>query len=96
MKKLLIAMMALVMLFANVATADAKQICGVVYRSYGILNQDSNQDSNVYYDVNWLGVAAGVVLAGTVIVPAYVVGFSLMRPVGLKRPVNCHALKLVR
>ena len=83
MKNIFSILLAASILFTTTGFVNAKQICGVDRQSFGVLN-DENKHPNVNYDPNWLWIGAAVVLSTTVVVPVYVVGFKLMKPVGNK------------
>lgn len=78
--------LALVLLigFLLASCAEEKTIDGVTYRPYGLLNEDTQKNPNIEYEVSGWAVFSGVVFFETIIVPIYTFGYNLYEPVGKK------------
>lgn len=83
MKTKIIALVLLVGLLF-VSCAEEKTIDGVTYRPYGLLNEDTQKNPNINYEVSGWALFSGIVWVETVIVPVYVFGYNLWEPVGKK------------
>jgi hypothetical protein len=59
-------------------------INGVMYDSYGILNEDTHKNPNINYEMSAWSVIWGVIFCETLVVPVYVIGWDLMVPVSSK------------
>lgn len=70
------------MVQTTACTAPTKQIGGVEYRDYGILNSDEAKNPNIRYEPNWWNIVVAVFFFEMIIPPIYVFGFHLMKPVG--------------
>jgi len=88
MNKFILAFLISIFAFTSV---EAKTICGSYYPGYGMLNI-MNADGTVNYHLNYPGVIIGAIFFPTIIIPAYVLGFDLMRPGGLKPGITCKDL----
>lgn len=84
MKKILSLLMVAVLGLSLAGCASPRNICGTVYDSYGVFDQNEKQNPNVRYDVSVGGVILAIILVETVIVPVIIVGWYLFEPVGLK------------
>lgn len=73
------------------ACAQSKNICGVTYQPYGLLNEDDRKNPDIQYEVVWGNVVWGTVLAETIVMPIYFGGFALFEPVGLKPKIKGQA-----
>ena len=82
MKKLVIVFA----LAAMLAGCGGDVVNGVHYNSYGILNEDSQKNPNIAYEVSVWSVIWSIVFCETIIVPIYVVGWDLFTPVGPADP----------
>lgn len=60
-------------------------IHGRYYPDYGIVNEGKNRSHRVCYDLSVGSALVGIIFAPTIVVPAYVVGWHLMKPV---RPLH--------
>ena len=67
-----------------VSCAEDKTIDGVTYRPYGLLNEDTQKNPNINYEVSGWAVFSGIVFSETIIVPIYTFGYNLFEPVGIK------------
>ena len=70
-----------------IAPLHAKTICGSTVDNVGVLTFDEKRP-DVAYRPNYFGIAAGILFAPTIVVPAYVIGFSLIEPRGANTPCN--------
>ncbi len=86
MKKLIVIMMC-VCLMSVMGCSDTKEIDGITYDTYGILNQGDEQNSNIEYDWVFGNVVWSVLTFYTIIGPIYFIGFDLFEPIG-KKDVN--------
>jgi hypothetical protein len=86
MKRTFSVVLALSILLA--ACAKPKEIDGVVYDSYGLLNQDSKKNECIEYELVWGNLIWGAVLIETVVFPIYFFGFSIFQPVGHKQKIK--------
>jgi hypothetical protein len=90
--KVLVAILAVGSL-ALASCAQSKDIHGVTYSGYGLLNSGDKKNDSVEYQPVWGNVFWGVVLVETIVAPIYFFGFSLFEPVGpkcaVKGVVNC-------
>jgi hypothetical protein len=68
------------------ACADPKVINGTTYQPYGIANEEAHKNPNIVYQVDKTSVILAVIFCETLIIPVYVVGWSLYEPVGPKDP----------
>ena len=73
---------ALVVAFVSLVSgcADSRVICNKEVRTYGIFNEDKKV-ANVHYETSIGNVVWSVILIETVVVPVWLVGFSLYQPV---------------
>ena len=82
MKKLVIVFA----LAAMLAGCGGDVVNGVHYNSYGIVTEEAQKNPNIQYEVSALSVIFAIILVETVVVPVYVIGWDLFKPVGLKIP----------
>ena len=61
--------------------ADNKVINGNEYSTYGLINESTNKNPNIMYEISVGNVIWGVLLVQTVIAPLYFFGFSIYEPV---------------
>lgn len=54
---------------------------GVTYDSYGIVNEQSQKNPNINYEISVGSVIWGIILCETIVVPIYIIGWDLMTPV---------------
>lgn len=54
---------------------------GVEYPTYGMLNEASNRSDSVCYRMSVGNVILSVIFSETVVIPVYLIGFSLYEPV---------------
>lgn len=66
--------------------ADTKQIGGVEYDTYGLINQSEKRNPAIKYRLVTGNVVWGVILCGTIVAPIYFFGFSLYEPTGKTDP----------
>lgn len=64
--------------------AEEKTIDGVTYRPYGLLNESTQKNPDINYEVSGWALCSGIVFVETIIVPVYVFGYNLWEPVGKK------------
>lgn len=83
MKKLLFGLLAITILFSS--CADSKEINGVTYRPYGLLNESTCKNDSIQYEASGWAIVSGVVFVELIVPPIYVFGYNLYEPVGLKR-----------
>lgn len=90
MKKLLAAALCVTMLSAC-GTPKELTIQGKTkeYPTYGFLNKDSNKSEKVCYEISYGNLTWSVLLAASIIVPVYFVGFSLYNPTHEKVENSC-------
>lgn len=81
MKKIQLIIMAVVLL---TSCAEKKEIKGITYQPYGLLNEQSIKVDSVCYQMNIGSAAWGALLIETVIVPIYAFGYDLYEPISLK------------
>jgi len=81
MKNIIIALVSILLLSG---CANKKEINGNMYDTYGILNTDSKKNPNIQYELVAGNVIWSIVLIETIIVPVYMIGFSIYQPVGIK------------
>jgi uncharacterized protein YceK len=91
MKKLIATLMIVSMLAgcgqpAVITTMDGKT---QKYPTYGFLNQSTNKSDKVCYEYSVGNVVWSVIGFGTVVIPVYIVGFSLFNPVSAKTDKGC-------
>ena len=55
-------------------------IDGKFYPTYGLFNFNSTQSSKVCYDVSVGNVVWSIVLIESIVIPVYLIGFSLFNP----------------
>jgi hypothetical protein len=80
----LLALVLVAVLFC--ACSDVKTLGGKTYDTYGLINKDDVQNSNVRYEPCWGNIVWGAILFETVIAPIYFFGFDMMEPIDLKAP----------
>ena len=68
--------------------AKSKNICGIEYQPYGLLNSDDKKNPAIEYEVVLGNVVWGTVLFESVIAPIYFAGFSLFQPIGPKSDIK--------
>lgn len=68
------------------ACADTKNIDGITYDTYGLLNDDEKKNPDIEYDIVWGNLVWSVILCKLIIPPIYFIGFSMFEPVGKKQP----------
>jgi outer membrane lipoprotein SlyB len=61
-----------------------KVINGTKYEAYGLANEDAKKDPNVVYEISAESVIVAIILSETIVVPIYVLGWDLYKPVKLK------------
>jgi hypothetical protein len=84
LKKLVVIFCLAVMLTA----CGGATVNGVMYDSYGLANEDTHKNPNINYEVSVASVVLGIILCETIIVPVYIIGWDLMKPVGPKIDVD--------
>lgn len=88
MKKILIAtMLSLSIMLASCGKPMVYE--GKEYPTYGFLNSNSYKSENMCYEVSVGNVVWSVILASTIVMPTYFVGFSIFNPVGPKSEKGC-------
>lgn len=84
MKRLIVTLIALfVTLSAFIVTPASAGtfIRGRYYPDYGLVNEGAQRRPTICYDISLGSVIVGALFAPTVIVPAYIIGWHLMKPV---------------
>ena len=84
MKKMLIVVICLVFCFTISGCGRNKQIGKHVYTTYGLFNSGTERNPNIEYEVILGNVVWAVILSETIIVPLYVIGWSLYEPIRYK------------
>jgi len=86
MKKMFnVLLMVAVMALSFTGCADRKEVNGVTYETYGLLNADNNKNPNIQYELQWGNIVWAILLAELFFIPTvYFLGFSLWEPVGPK------------
>lgn len=65
--------------------ADNKNIDGITYRPYGILNENDVKNDSIIYDISYQAVASGIIFSEMFFIPTvYTFGFNLYEPIGKK------------
>lgn len=82
MKKIILFLSISVLL---ISCAEDKMINGVVYRPYGLINEDECKVDSVHYKVSVPAVICGVVFSELIVPPIYVFGYNLYEPYCLKK-----------
>lgn len=67
---------------------SSKTIQGITYQDYGLLNEDEVKNLDIQYEPDWWNIFWGVMLAALIVPPIYVLGYHLMKPVGLKPEIK--------
>ena len=75
----LIIVLASIIILAS-SCANDKKIDNVNYGSYGLFNEGSVKNSNIYYEASGWAVFSGIVFSESIIVPIYVFGYHLWEP----------------
>ncbi len=88
MKHILSVTTAMILAISVSACAKSKIIDGVEYHPYGLLNEDQHKNPKIEYEIVLGNVIWSVILIETIIVPVYMIGFSIKQPVGKKLPEN--------
>ncbi len=83
MKKGKLFLIGLLLILAT-SCAENKVIDGVEYRPYGLLNENTQRNPNIEYEVSGWAVFSGVVFFELIAPPIYVFGYNLFEPVGKK------------
>ena len=87
MKRIIAICMVVIFALSVTACGDTKNIDGVTYDTYGLLNEDDNKNPSIKYEVIWGNVVWGVILVETIVAPIYFFGFSLFEPVAKRDPL---------
>jgi len=90
MKKFVVVLIALLLLTFSAGCGNDKQIGGVTYKTYGLLNKDVEKTSRIRYEPIWGNIIWGCILFQTVIAPVYFFGFSTWEPISL---IECKEIK---
>lgn len=64
------------------ACGNNKQINGVTYGRYGVLNEKDMKNDKIRYEMVWGNIVWSVFLSETVVAPIYFIGFDLYQPMG--------------
>jgi uncharacterized protein YceK len=59
------------------------------YPTYGLFNASTSQSNQVCYDISVGNVIWSVILIETIVVPIYMIGFSLYNPVRARGAAGC-------
>ncbi len=82
MKNILIIILVAILLSS---CADSKTINGVTYRPYGIINQGSCENPDIYYEVSGKAVFSGIMFSECLLIPTiYTFGYNLWEPISTK------------
>jgi len=84
MKRFIAGTLIAVCLFGLFGCASPKNINGIRYDTYGILNASDKKNPNISYEVSIGNIIWSALLVETIIVPIYFIGFDLYEPVGVK------------
>lgn len=77
------------MVFMMFGCSDNKEINGVTYETYGLINQDDVKSDCIKYKPCWGNIIWGAVLFESIIGPIYFFGFDMFEPVELKPNAQC-------
>jgi hypothetical protein len=81
MKRIAIALFVLVSLCLQ-SCAENKTINGTTYRPYGILNEGSQRNPEIYYEISGWAVFSGIVFSECLFIPTiYTFGYNLYEPI---------------
>lgn len=65
--------------------ADSKEIDGITYRPYGILNENDVKNDSILYDISYQAVGSGIIFCEIFFIPTiYTFGYNLYEPIGKK------------
>lgn len=83
MKKLLAVALLIILSMCTLSScADHKTINGVKYRPYGIINEGSEHNPDIYYEVSGWAVFSGIMFSECLLIPTiYTFGYNLWEPV---------------
>lgn len=84
MKRYIAIFMCLILLTLITGCGDPRTIDGITYDTWGLINKGDKENPDVQYKVNIPSIVVAVLLVETIIVPAYILGFNCMEPVGAK------------
>jgi len=76
------AILILLTCFMLIGCGDTKVIDGVEYDTYGLFDEKTKKNPNIKYEVIPGNIVWSVILAETIIMPIYFIGFSIYEPVG--------------
>jgi len=82
MKRFISMLLVLSILAMMFSCANSKEIDGITYDTYGLINKENKRNPDIQYEVVWGNVIWSVILSETIVVPVYMIGFSIMEPVG--------------
>jgi hypothetical protein len=68
----------------SLASCGGKSINGKFYEGYGIADEEAFKNPNVVYAISAESVIWGILLCQTIVIPIYIVGWDLWKPVRLK------------
>ena len=68
----------------TIGCANPKTIDGITYDTYGLANKDQVMNPDIEYKIVFGNVVWSIILSETIIVPVYMVGWSMWEPVGKK------------
>ena len=83
-KKILSLFVALTMLFALSGCGDVKMVSGIIYDTYGFINESDKKNPDIEYRLIIGNIVWSVILFQTIIAPIYFIGFSIYEPVRIK------------
>lgn len=78
MKKILLS---LVILLALSSCAEKKMIDGVMYKPFGLANEETHRVDTIQYEISAGSVIVAIILSETIIAPVYIIGWDLWEPV---------------
>lgn len=81
MKKFLVAVAFLSLLTA----CGGDEIDGKSYDSYGLVNKEAKENPDVVYEISAASVILSIIFIETIVVPVYIVGWDLYKPVKIKK-----------
>lgn len=88
MKKILSIVMILIILCSFSACGSTKEIDGVTYGTYGLINRSEMRNPNIQYGLIVGNVVWSVILCETILAPIYFIGFSMYEPRGIADPTK--------
>ena len=88
MKRIMAALLMIIVLAVNAGCGDTKTVNGVTYDTYGLINEGDKHNPYIQYEPIWGNIVWGIILVETIIAPIYFFGFSMFEPVGAKSTIK--------